>query len=90
MNDGVAGGANRNEVIDWINLVAAPDRSEGHDVMNMNEAISDLAKSFSEVYAADLAPMSVMGNASSACQRVTFVGIHNNFPFGTFGKSGGD
>ena len=90
MDDGVAGWANRNEVTNWINLVTAPDRSEGHDVMNMNKTISDLAESFSEVNAADLAPMPVMGNAGSTCQRVTFVGIHNNFPFGTFGKSGGD
>lgn len=90
MNDGMAGGANRNEVMDWINLVTAADRSKGHDVMNMNKAIGDLAKSFSEVYAADLAPMAVMGNASSSCQRVTFVGIDNNFPSGTFGKSGRD
>lgn len=90
MNDGVAGGANRNEVTNWINLVTAPDRSERDDVMNMNKAISDLAKSLSEVNAADLAPMTVMGNAGSACQRIAFVSIHDNFPFGTFGKRGGD
>jgi len=90
MNDGVTGGANRNEVMDWINLVTAPDRRERHDVMNMNIAVSDLPESFSEVYAADLAPMAVMGNASSTCQRITFVGIHNDLPFCTFGKSGRD
>ena len=90
MNDCVAGRANRNEVMDWIDLVAARDRSNRHDVMNMNEAISDLAKFLSEVNTAGLASMAVMGNASSACQRVTFVGIHNNSPFGTLGKSGGD
>ena len=71
--------------MNWINLVTAPDRSEGHDVMNMNKAICNLAKSFSEVHTADLAPMAMMGNANSARQRVAFVGIHNDFPFGTFG-----
>lgn len=90
MNNSVASGANRNEVMDWVNLVTAPNRSEGHDVMNVNETVSDLTESLSEVYAADLAAMAVMGNASSACQRVTFVGIHNDFPFGALGKSGED
>ena len=90
MNNGVAGGANRSEVLDWINLVNAPDRSKGHDVVNMNKALCNFTKSFSEIHAADLAPMAMMGNASSARQRVTFIGIHNDFPFGTFGKGGGD
>ena len=90
MNDRVAGGANRNEVMNWIDPVAAPDRGKGHHVMNMNEAISDLAKSLSKVCPADLALMSVMGNASGACQGIAFVSVHNNHPFGTFGKSGRD
>ena len=90
MNNGVAGWTNRGEVLDWINLVAAPDRSEGHDMVNMNKAVCNFTKSFSEVHAADLAPMAMMSNASSACQWVTFVGIHNDFPFGTFGKGGRD
>ncbi len=90
MNDSVAGWANRNKVMDWINLVTAPDRRQGHDVMNMDKTVSDRPEPFSEVYAADLAPMAVMGNASSTCQGVTFIGIHNDFPFCTFGKSGRD
>lgn len=87
MNNGVAGGANRNEVMDWINFVTTSDRCDWYDVMNMNKAISNLAESLSEVYTAHLTSMAMMGNASGTCQGITFISIHNDFPFGTFGKS---
>ena len=90
MNHSVAGGTNRSEVLDWINLVAAPDRSEGHEMVNMNKAVCNFTKSFSEVHVAYLAPMTVMGDTSGARQRVSLVCIHNDFPFGTFGKGGRD
>jgi len=90
VNDRVAGWADRNEVVNRIDLITVADGSKRHDVMNMDEAVSDLAVSLSEVYAADLAPMAMMGDASSARQWVAFVGIHNDSPLGTFGKGGGD
>lgn len=88
MNDCVAGGANGNEVINWIDRVATPDRSKGNDVMDMNESFSDFAKFFPEINVTNFALMTVVGNTSCARQRIAFIGVHNNFPLCTFGKSG--
>ncbi len=75
--------------MNWIDLVTVFDGSKGHDVVNMNEAIGDVAKLLPEGYAADVAPMAVMGNARSTCQGGGG-GVDNDSPFGTLGESGGD
>ena len=90
MNDGVTGRANRDEVMDWINLVTAPNRGDRYDVVNMDEPVSYVTEFSSEIHAADFALVAMMSDACCACQGIAFVGVYDNSAPGTFREGAGD
>ena len=87
MKHSVAIGANRGEVFNRINLVAAAGVAQRQQVMDMDKAVANIAISVGHIEPANAARSSVMGNASTPRSGIALVRIHGNLPDCPISKS---
>ena len=84
MNHGVAVRAYGSEICDGVDLVPFLDRSQGREVVDVNEALPHFAVSDPKIESTYGAAGAVMCNALLASRRIPFIGIDRDSSYRTF------
>ncbi|OEF54920.1 hypothetical protein A1OU_21220 [Enterovibrio norvegicus] len=84
MKHGVTVGANRDEIVNWVNLVAFTNSSQIDFMMNMNKAFAYRTIFAFKVKVTDLADSTILRYTSRSSFRVALIGIDGNLLYGSF------